>query len=126
MAMDARTGDLKWEYKRKYPEGVNGGTNRNMAMWGNTLIDAGADNSLYAVDARTGNLVWESQILKAGVRANASSGPIIANGKVTRDPGRIARPGVRHHGGGSDGLVVQSSAAADEGTMADAHLIGRA
>ena len=56
MAIDAKTGDLKWEYKRKYPEGVNGGTNRNMAMWGNTIIDAGADNSLYAVDARTGAL----------------------------------------------------------------------
>jgi alcohol dehydrogenase (cytochrome c) len=82
MAMDARTGDLKWEYKRKYPAGVNGGTNRNMAIWGNTLIDAGADNSLYAVDARTGEQVWETQILKAGLRANASSGPIIANGKV--------------------------------------------
>jgi glucose dehydrogenase len=27
MAMDAKTGDLKWEYRRKYPEGVNGGTN---------------------------------------------------------------------------------------------------
>ena len=29
IAMDAKTGDLKWEYRRKYPEGVNGGTNRN-------------------------------------------------------------------------------------------------
>jgi len=28
MAVDAKTGDLKWEYKRKYPEGINGGTNR--------------------------------------------------------------------------------------------------
>jgi PQQ-dependent dehydrogenase (methanol/ethanol family) len=90
MAIDAKTGDLKWEYKRKYPEGVNGGTNRTMAMWGNTLIDAGADNSLYAVDARTGNLAWETQILKAGVRANASSGPIIANGKVIT--GRQCQP----------------------------------
>ena len=90
MAMDAKTGDLKWEYKRKYPEGVNGGTNRNMAMWGNTLIDAGADNSVYAVDARTGKLVWETQVLKAGVRANASSGPIIANGKVIT--GRQCQP----------------------------------
>ena len=90
MAMDAKTGDLKWEYKRKYPEGVNGGTNRNMAIWGTTLIDAGADNSIYAVDARTGNLAWETQVLKAGVRANASSGPIIANGKVIT--GRQCQP----------------------------------
>ena len=39
-AIDAKTGDLLWEYRRKLPEGVNGGTNRNIAIWGNTLIDA--------------------------------------------------------------------------------------
>ena len=61
-----------------------------MAIWGTTLIDAGADNSIYAVDARTGNLAWETQVLKAGVRANASSGPIIANGKVIT--GRQCQP----------------------------------
>src|SRR6185436_8719160 len=26
-AIDGKTGDLKWEYRRKYPEGVRGGTN---------------------------------------------------------------------------------------------------
>ena len=101
MAMDAKTGDLKWEYKRKYPEGVNGGTNRNMAIWGTTIIDAGADNSVYAVDARTGKLVWETQVLKVGLPANASSGPIIANGKVIT--GRQCQPAadqrfLHHHG----------------------------
>jgi alcohol dehydrogenase (cytochrome c) len=106
---------VKWEYKRKYPEGVNGGTNRNMAMWGNTIIDAGADNSLYAVDARTGNLAWETQILKAGVRANASSGPIIANGKVIT--GRQCQPdatnnSVRDH---------RARRADGQGDLADLH-----
>ena len=33
-AIDAKTGDLMWEYRRKLPEGVNGGTNRNIAIWG--------------------------------------------------------------------------------------------
>ena len=75
MAIDAKTGDLKWEYKRKYPEGVNGGTNRNMAIWGTTLIDASADNSIYAVDARTGNLVWETQVLEAGDARQRELGP---------------------------------------------------
>src|SRR5688572_28728578 len=40
-AFDAKTGELKWEYRR-FPEG-RGGTNRNLAIWGTTLIDAGAD-----------------------------------------------------------------------------------
>ena len=45
---------------------------------------------IYAVDAQTGKLVWETQVLKAGIRANASSGPIIANGKVIT--GRQCQP----------------------------------
>src|SRR3954462_12227462 len=32
MAVDAKTGDPIWEYKRKLPEGVRGKTNRAMAM----------------------------------------------------------------------------------------------
>jgi alcohol dehydrogenase (cytochrome c) len=99
MAMDAKTGDLKWEYKRKYPEGVNGGTNRNMAIWGTTLIDAGSDNSIYAVDARTGNLAWETQVLDPKKRASASSGPIIANGKVIT--GRQCQPDA-----GNDSCII--------------------
>jgi alcohol dehydrogenase (cytochrome c) len=99
MAMDAKTGDLKWEYRRKYPEGVNGGTNRNMAMWGTTIIDAGSDNTIYAVDARTGNLVWETKVLDPKKRASASSGPIIANGKVIT--GRQCQPDA-----GNDSCII--------------------
>src|SRR5688572_4412412 len=93
-AFDAKTGALLWEYQRQYPEGVRGGTNRNMAIWGTTLIDAGADNSMYAIDARTGKLVWETQVLEPTLPARASSGPIIANGKVIT--GRQCQPGATH------------------------------
>ncbi|HET7133172.1 MAG TPA: PQQ-binding-like beta-propeller repeat protein [Gammaproteobacteria bacterium] len=89
-AFDAKTGAALWEYKRQYPEGVRGGTNRTMAIWGTTLIDAGADNSMYAVDARTGKLVWETQVLDPKLPARASAGPIIANGKVIT--GRQCQP----------------------------------
>jgi len=90
-AFDAATGALLWDYQRQYPEGVRGGTNRNMAIWGTTLIDAGADNSMYALDARTGELVWETQVLEPTLPARASSGPIVANGKVIT--GRQCQPG---------------------------------
>lgn len=99
MAMDAATGDLKWEYRRQYPEGVRGGTNRNMAIWGTTLIDAGSDNAMYAVDARTGTLVWETPVLDPSARASAGSGPIIANGKVIT--GRQCQPQA-----GNDACIV--------------------
>jgi PQQ-dependent dehydrogenase (methanol/ethanol family) len=91
-AFDADSGSLLWEYRR-FPEG-RGGTNRNMAIWGTTLIDAGADNQMYAVDARTGELVWETPVLDPTLPARASSGPIIANGKVIT--GRQCQPNATH------------------------------
>jgi alcohol dehydrogenase (cytochrome c) len=91
-AFDAKSGSLLWEYRR-FPEG-RGGTNRNLAIWGTTLIDAGADNSMYAIDARTGKLVWETPVLDPTLPARASSGPIVANGKVIT--GRQCQPQATH------------------------------
>ena len=90
MAVDARTGDLIWEYKRKLPEGVRGKTNRAMAMWGTTLINSSSDNFIYALDMATGKLVWETAVLSPKMRAPTSGGPIIANGKVIT--GRQCQP----------------------------------
>ncbi len=101
-AFDAKSGDLMWEYRRKLPEGVRGGTNRNMAIWGTTLIDGSSDNQMYAIDAQHG----QTGVGNAGDRRErsahrASSGPIIANGKVIT--GRQCQPRRRqrrlhHHG----------------------------
>jgi len=93
-AFDAKTGALLWEYQRQFPEGVNGGTNRNLAIWGTTLIDAGGDNTMYALDARTGKVVWETKVLEPTLPARASSGPIVANGRVIT--GRQCQPQATH------------------------------
>jgi PQQ-dependent dehydrogenase (methanol/ethanol family) len=90
LAVDARTGDLLWEYKRKLPEGVRGKTTRTMAMWGTTLINSSSDNFIYALDMATGKLVWETAVLDPKMRAPTSGGPIIANGKVIT--GRQCQP----------------------------------
>ena len=74
-AIDAKTGDLLWENRRKLPEGVRGGTNRNIAIWGTTIIDASADNQMYAIDARTGSLVWETKVLDADRARVGELGP---------------------------------------------------
>jgi alcohol dehydrogenase (cytochrome c) len=93
-AFDASSGASLWEYKRVYPEGVNGGTNRNLAIWGTTLIDGSADNQIFALDAQTGELVWETPVVAPTLRARASSGPIIADGKVIT--GRQCQPDATH------------------------------
>jgi PQQ-dependent dehydrogenase (methanol/ethanol family) len=90
MAVDAKTGDMIWEYKRKLPEGVRGKTNRAIAMWGTTLINSSSDNFIYALDMASGKLVWETPVLNPRMRAPTSGGPIIANGKVIT--GRQCQP----------------------------------
>jgi PQQ-dependent dehydrogenase (methanol/ethanol family) len=90
LAVDARTGDWLWEYKRTLPEGVRPKTNRTMAMWGSTLINSSSDNFIYALDMATGKLVWETPVLNPKMRAPTSGGPIVANGKVIT--GRQCQP----------------------------------
>jgi alcohol dehydrogenase (cytochrome c) len=89
-AIDAVTGDLIWEHRRDRPDDLADymigsiiDTNRNLAIYGNLIIDTSADDYVFALDAATGDLVWETQILDYKVHpANQTSGPIIANGKV--------------------------------------------
>ena len=89
-AIDAATGDLFWEYRRDRPDDLADymigsliDTNRNLAIYGNLIIDTSADDYVFALDAMTGEMVWETQILDYTVHpANQTSGPIIANGKV--------------------------------------------
>jgi alcohol dehydrogenase (cytochrome c) len=87
-AINAATGDLLWEYRRKWPDDVAKvfpvpGINRNLAIYGTAIIDTSADDYVFALDAISGNLLWETQIVD--FRKNAAqetSGPIIANGKI--------------------------------------------
>ena len=94
-AIDAATGDLIWEYRRPVQDDNNAyipfpSINRNLAIYGNYILDNGADNFAYALDARTGELAWETQILDYRRGAQHSSGPIIADGKVVS--GRSCEP----------------------------------
>lgn len=99
-AIDAAGGDLLWEYVREMPEGTRrGGTNRNLAIYGSTIIDTSADNHVFGIDAQTGETVWDTEILDPSVSANASSGPIIADGKVIA--GRQCQPA-----GGQEACII--------------------
>jgi PQQ-dependent dehydrogenase (methanol/ethanol family) len=95
-ALNAKTGDLIWDYQRTLPNPNRRGQNRNIAIYGNFIIDTSIDNAVYALDAQTGKVAWDTQILDPKKPANASSGPIIANGKVIS--GRQCQPGAGYEG----------------------------
>jgi len=89
-AIDAATGDLVWEHRREVPEDIGDymfdglwQNNRNLAIYGEFIIDTSVDDHVFALDAATGRLAWETEILDYTVNpAMQSSGPIVANGKV--------------------------------------------
>lgn len=88
-AMDAATGEMKWEYKRAWPDDFSKfiptapSINRNLAIYGDKIIDTSADDFVFALDSVTGKLAWQNRILDYREDpAQETSGPIIANGKI--------------------------------------------
>ena len=100
-AIDAVTGDLIWEYRRPRPDDLEehvynalGEANRNIAIYGRLLIGTSADGYVYAVDAVTGRLAWETRIVDYTKHpAHQTSGPIIADGKVVSGRGCLPAGG---------------------------------
>ena len=100
-AIDAVTGDLIWEHRRDVPDDVGeyllGGlatNNRNIAIYDRLIIDTSVDTHVFALDAETGEMVWETQVLD--YRENAAmqgAGPIIANGKAVSGRSCLPRGG---------------------------------
>ncbi|MCY4027882.1 MAG: PQQ-binding-like beta-propeller repeat protein [Acidobacteria bacterium] len=106
-AIDAVTGDLLWEYRRDRPDDLDeyiaaalSEAKRNIAIYGDRIISTSADDYVYALDAATGELAWETEILDYTRNpAHQSSGPIVAGGKVVSGRGCMPE-------GGPDACVV--------------------
>ena len=83
-ALDAATGELLWEYRRNFPEGMNRGRGRarTLAIWEDMIYVSTNDAQVIALDARTGVLRWEAKLAEPNLGYENSSGPIIVNGKV--------------------------------------------
>ena len=89
-AIDAVTGDLLWQYQRDRPDDLADylipgliDTNRNIAIYDTLIFDSTTDDYVIALDATSGEVVWETEVLDYQVNpANQTSGPIVANGKV--------------------------------------------
>lgn len=104
-AIDAAKGRLLWQYKRPWPDDVRKifpvpEINRNLAIYGDTILDTSNDGFVYALDRTTGKLKWETRTADYRQHsAQNTSGPIVANGKIFSGRGCEPR-------GGPDACVV--------------------
>ena len=78
-ALDGRSGELIWEH---WAGPANRQDMRNIAIYNDKIIQATTDARLVALDARTGQQVWETEVADSSKGFSNSSGPIVADGKV--------------------------------------------
>ena len=110
-AIDAVSGDLIWRYRRDLPDdlarwiGPHGSNNRNLAIYENLIIDTSAEGFVFALNAQTGEMIWEAQVSDYKVNSGThSSGPIIADGRVIS--GRSCKSTLSYPGGGPEACFV--------------------
>ena len=84
-AIDAVTGEEFWHYKHKLGPIVTvccGNNNRGVAIEGGKLFMGTIDAKLVALDAKTGNLLWETQIADPEKGYSETMVPAVIEGKV--------------------------------------------
>jgi alcohol dehydrogenase (cytochrome c) len=85
-AIDAANGDLIWQYRHELPPETSfpanhGQRKRSIALYGDRVYFVTWDNIVVALDARTGELAWQTS-RGDDLAVSNSSGPIVANGVV--------------------------------------------
>jgi PQQ-dependent dehydrogenase (methanol/ethanol family) len=102
-ALDATTGDLLWEYKRDVPANVPMiVATRNVAIWDDLLVFSSKDNYLVALNMKTGQLAWETQLRDEETWGWSTPGPIIVNGKAISGRSCAQQPSGDTPSGGPD------------------------
>ena len=84
-AIDAKTGEEKWQYDARLPEGILpccDVVNRGAAIYGDKVYFGTLDAKLVALNAETGKVVWRKDLgdFKAGYSYTAA--PLIVDGKI--------------------------------------------
>jgi PQQ-dependent dehydrogenase (methanol/ethanol family) len=99
-ALDARTGDLLWEWRWDPPRSATAASRvvipeirgtRSLAIYGERIYHLTADAYLVAIDARTGTTAWATAETAGEKGITHSAGPLVVDGRVIS--GRGASPG---------------------------------
>ena len=88
-AFDAANGRELWRYQRRLPQGVQLYSKKTIALYDDKLYAATSDLHLIALDARTGQPVWDVPLNDG--RACASRRPLAAGGVICRASPRRSR-----------------------------------
>jgi alcohol dehydrogenase (cytochrome c) len=83
-ALDARTGRPVWRYHRALPKklGCVSPTNRGFAILGDRLFMGTLDAHLAALDAKTGNVIWDVEVDDYRKGYGITHAPLAVDGKI--------------------------------------------
>ncbi|MGH9392224.1 MAG: pyrroloquinoline quinone-dependent dehydrogenase [Vicinamibacteria bacterium] len=84
-ALDAETGRVFWRYRRSLPTDLRaccGKVNRGLAMQGESLFMGTLDAHLIALDARTGDLVWDVEVADYRKGYSITGAPLAVKNRI--------------------------------------------
>jgi PQQ-dependent dehydrogenase (methanol/ethanol family) len=84
-ALDARTGQPIWRYSRRLPNVASQCTvmtNRGFGVLGDRLFLASLDAHLVALDAKTGNVLWDTEVADYRKGFSITHAPLALDGRI--------------------------------------------
>ena len=84
IALNAKTGDEYWRYKRQLPDDLFQlhPTSRGVGLWQDKLYLATTDDHIVALDAKTGKVVWDKKVQDYKKGQYMTLMPMVVDGKV--------------------------------------------
>jgi alcohol dehydrogenase (cytochrome c) len=85
IAIDTRTGQPYWTYRRQIPRDVVtccGRVNRGLAILGDRLYMGTVDAHLVALDTRTGNVIWDVEVADYREAYSVTAAPLVVKDKL--------------------------------------------
>ncbi len=84
-AINAKTGEAYWHYKHKMGPVTTyccGPNNRGVAIHGDKVFMGTLDSKLVALDAKTGSLIWQTDIAEPELGYSETMAPTAVDGKI--------------------------------------------
>ncbi len=85
IALDAGTGRVFWRYEHELSEELTyccGRNNRGVAVMGTRLFMSTLDAHLVSLDARTGNVLWDTPVADPATGYSKTAAPLVVKDKV--------------------------------------------